>query len=191
MPEHPLVALIGREPAVKSFAPIELVCGHTGRPAISHGFVAPSLVTDGVTEDPAREDDDVIGAHAKVGVPALSLNQGISQDGAEVVGGIIRTLDVKQRPDARLVRRRLPGDILPIDARYPQVADPHVTSDAKALGDNSSLQHDAMLAPGSDNLSTSYGVTSAQHKTKCSVMHENLAGGDQPALGRLGADHAR
>jgi len=58
------------------------------------------------------------------------------------------------------------GDILSIDARYSKIADLHVTSDAKALGDDPSVQHDGMVAPGSDDLSPSGGGTSSQSKIK-------------------------
>jgi hypothetical protein len=128
-----------------------LACGHTGRPAVPRSFIAPSLVTHGVAEDPPRENDDMIGAHAKVGVPALTVNQGIRQRGGELVSDIVRALDIKQRPYIGLVRCGSLGDVLPIEARYVKVADPQSTSDAKALGDNPSVQHDEMIASGSDN----------------------------------------
>jgi hypothetical protein len=39
------------------------------------------------------------------------------------------------------------GDVLSIDARDSRVGDLHVAPDAKALGENASVQHDEMVVP--------------------------------------------
>ena len=164
------------EPVAGSFAPIELVRRHADGPSVRCGFVASGLVTDGVAEDPSWEDDDMIGANAKVGVPALTLDQAIGQCGGEVVSDIIGALDVKQRPDVRLVRRRSPGDVLPINARYPQIADPQITSDAQALGQNPSVQHEGMIASRSDRSSQLVRQEVHHHKIKCADLTSRMDG---------------
>ncbi|MFG1871362.1 hypothetical protein [Micromonospora arborensis] len=82
-------------------------------------------------------------SNAEVGVPTLAVDQSVCQCGREVIGSVIRTFDIQQCPHVRLVATNSSGDVLPIDPGNPKAPDLQVTSDAEALGDNPSLQHDA------------------------------------------------
>ncbi|MBM7490971.1 hypothetical protein JOD64_002193 [Micromonospora luteifusca] len=80
---------------------------------------------------------------AEVGVPALVFDQSVSQRGRELLGSVISAFDIQQCPHVGLVATSSSGDVLPIDPGNPKAPDLQVTSDAKALGYNPSLQHDA------------------------------------------------